>query len=304
MKPIEILIAPPFLKKGDKIAIIGLASKLAKEDIDQAVNILEKDWGLEVIIGESIGAVYHGFSGDDELRRRNFQEMLDNSAIKAIFSARGGYGSAKIIDNINWKNFKKSPKWVIGFSDITAVIGKINRLGYQAIHGPMPKTMTKDEFSTNSLKNILFGEKTHYKVESTSSFNKQGKTKGQFVGGNLCLIANQIGTKSALNTTGKILFLEDIGEYYYSLDRMLVHLKRAGLLTHLAGLVVGQFSDCKEDAESFGKTIYEIVSELTAEYNYPICFDFPFGHECKNYPITMGQCGTLFVTDKDIEIEF
>ena len=301
----KILTSPPFLKQGDKVAIIGMASKFELNEIQQAIHILQHNWQLEVILGESAGASYYSFSGSDALRQADFQKMLDDESIKAIFSARGGYGSAKFIDTINWRGFKKKPKWVIGFSDITAVLSKIYNLGIESVHGPMPKTFTKDAFSTQSLKNILFGLETKYYIEQSNQYNRLGKAQGQIIGGNLCLFANQIGTKSDINTSGKILFLEDVGEYYYSLDRMFVQLKRAGKLKDLAGLVLGQFSDSKEEAnQPFGKDIYEIISEHTSGYSYPVAFDFPFGHELKNYPIIIGRNGTFFVENSATEITF
>ncbi len=297
------LISPPFLKKGDKVAIVALASKLNFEDIQSAVTLMQEQWGLKVIVGESVNAAYFNFAGTDEIRLRDFQQQLDNQDIKAIFSARGGYGSSRIIDAVDFTNFKKNPKWIVGFSDITAVHCQLQMMGFQSLHAPMPKTFLKDGFSLKTLENFLFGEEINYTIPS-KSINRLGVGTGQIVGGNLCILAHLIGSKSDTNTDGKILFIEDISEYLYNIDRMMIQLKRAGKLQNLAGLIVGNFSDLKENDEPFGKTFQEIIAEHTAEYNYPICYDFPVGHEAINYTIPCGQMATLSVDSKGVSLGF
>ncbi len=282
-----MLAAPPYLKKGDKIAITAPASKLELKSIEIGVEILQS-WGLEVIIGNTVGRKFHDFSDTLENRTSEFQSFLDDSTIKLILSARGGYGCSKIIDYLNFDKFKASPKWICGFSDLTAMLLHVNSLGFQALHGVMAKTMTYHQSSNESLRTALFGEKYLYAFESSSS-NKLGEGQGEAIGGNLALLVHSIGSKSDINYDGKILFLEDISEYFYNLDRMLVQLKRAGKLKSLAGLVVGAFSDCKENDEPFGKMIEEIILEHTADSYYPVGFGFGFGHESKNLAIRMGE---------------
>lgn len=297
------LISPPILKKGDKVAISALASKLNAEDIQSAINLMQENWGVEVVVGESVGVSYFDFAGTDEVRLRDFQQQLDNQEIKAIFSARGGYGSSRIIDAVDFTKFKKNPKWIVGFSDITAVHGELHVLGFQSLHAPMPKTFMRDYVSVQKLEAFLFGKNINYTIPA-NSFNKYGVGAGQIIGGNLCILAHLIGSKSEVDTDGKILFIEDISEYFYNIDRMLVQLKRAGKLENLAGLIVGNFSELKENDEPFGKNIFEIITEHTAEYHYPICFDFPVGHEAINWTIPCGRFASLCVDIEGVKLGF
>jgi muramoyltetrapeptide carboxypeptidase len=297
------LICPPPLQKSDSVAIIALASKVDFADIQPAINVLENDWGLKVIVGKSVKSTYFNFAGTDEIRQRDFQQMLDNQAIKAIFSARGGYGSARIIDKIDFTNYSKNPKWVVGFSDITEVLNKIQTLGFQSLHAPMPKTFMKDSGSLNTLEALLFGKKIDYKIPP-NPLNRLGEGRGLITGGNLCLLAHDIGTSSDVDTDGKILFIEDIGEYFYTIDRMMVHLKRAGKLKNLAGLIVGTFSSMKENDEPFGKTVYEIIAEHISEYNFPVSYGFPVGHESMNWSIPCGRMATLSIDNQGVSLSF
>jgi muramoyltetrapeptide carboxypeptidase len=298
---VESLIAPPYLKKGDTVAIVAMASKLERKSIEAAVEEIES-WGLNVIIGESVGASDFDFAGTDEIRLRDFQEMLDDKNVRAIFSARGGYGSSRIIDQVNFASFVSHPKWIVGFSDITAVHGKIQNLGFQSIHGPMPKTMFWDAKSDECLQGILFGKNVKYN-HSTYKLNRLGEGIGQVVGGNLALLAHGIGTSSELDFVEKILFIEDVGEYLYNLDRLMVQLKRAGKLSNLAGLIVGQFSDVKENDEPFGKTAYEIIEEYVSQKDYPVAYDFPVGHTNDNWPLRCGEAMQLIVKKKGVILQ-
>lgn len=282
-----MLAPPPYLKKGDKIAITAPASKLDRKSIEVGIEILQS-WGLEVTVGKTVGRNFHDFSDTLENRTSEFQSFLDDSSIKLILSARGGYGCSKIIDYLNFDKFKASPKWICGFSDLTAMLLHVNGLGFQALHGVMAKTMTYHQESNESLRAALFGENYLYAVEPSTS-NILGEGQGESIGGNLALLVHSIGSTSDINYDGKILFLEDISEYYYNLDRMLVQLKRAGKLKYLAGLVVGDFSDCKDNDEPFGKKIEEIILEHTEGSYYPVAFGFGFGHESKNLAIRMGE---------------
>lgn len=300
MKTLESLIAPPFLKTGDTVGIVAMASKLERESIYAAVEKLEK-WGLNVRVGDSVGATDFTFSGTDDVRLRDFQTMLDNPEVKAVFSARGGYGSSRIIDAINFADFQHSPKWIVGFSDITAVHGKIQNIGFQSIHGPMLKTMFWDADSDESLRKALFGEIINYSFSADSS-NVFGEAVGQLIGGNLALLVHNIGSASDLNYDGKILFIEDVGEYLYNIDRMMVQLKRAGKLSNLAGLLVGQFNDVKENDEPFGKTAYEIIAEHTANTSFPKAFDVPIGHTNENFAVRCGEVLMLKVAENTVEL--
>jgi muramoyltetrapeptide carboxypeptidase len=232
--------------------------------------------------------LFHGFADTLENRTAEFQSFLDDSSIKLILSARGGYGCSKIIDSLNFDKFKTSPKWVCGFSDLTAMLLHVNGLGFQSVHGVMAKTMTYHQESNDTLRAALFGKSYNY-IFGFASSNKLGDGQGEAIGGNLALLVHSIGSKSDVSYDGKILFLEDVSEYYYNLDRMLVQLKRAGKLQNLAGLVIGDFSECKENDEPFGKSIEEIILEHTEDTKYPIAFDFGFGHENKNLAIRMGE---------------
>ena len=290
-----MLIAPPYLKKGDIVAITAPASKLEKESVEIGVEIL-KNWGLEVILGNTVGGKYHGFAETLENRTKEFQKFLDDDAVKFILAARGGYGCSKIIDFLNFEKFKTTPKWVCGFSDLTAMLLQINGLGFQTIHGVMAKTMPYDHASNESLRSAIFGDSFLYEFDN-SLLNRTGECQGEALGGNLALLTHSIGSQSDIRYDGKILFIEDIGEYYYNLDRMMVQLKRAGKLKNLAGLVVGDFSDCKDNDEAFGKNLAEIILEHTSDFIYPIAFNFGFGHENRNLAIRMGEKIQLVVND-------
>ncbi len=297
------MITPPFLQKKDKVAIICMAGKTTLETIQRAKEILEQ-WGLQVLVGETVGAVDGVFGGTDNLRKEEFQKYLNDSEIKAIFSARGGYGSSRFLDEINWRKFKKNPKWVIGFSDITSVITQINNLGIEAIHGPMPKMFGNlgSETSMAYLKKTLFGQKIEYKTKPIKN-NKMGHANAEIVGGNLCLLAHSIGSKSEVNTKNRILFIEDISEYYYNIDRMLLQLKRAGKFNNLKGLIVGHFTDCKDSDNPFDKTIEEIVLDQTKLFDFPIAFGVPIGHENENWPIVCGRLVDFVVEEREVTIK-
>jgi muramoyltetrapeptide carboxypeptidase len=297
----QTYIAPPWLKKGDKIGVVSMASLLDKPRLLSGKKHIEEKFKLEVILGKNILHKHHNFAGTDEQRLADFQGMLDNPEIKAIIAGRGGYGSSRIIDAVDWTGFKANPKWIIGFSDITAVHQKIQSIGYQSIHGPMVVTLTKDKKSTRSLHDALFGKPLIYK-ETIHKLNREGNGEGPIIGGNLCLLAHNIGSDADFSFDGKILFLEDISEYLYNIDRMMVQLKRAGKLNKLAGLVVGQFSDTKENSTKFGKSAFEIIKEHTEGFNYPITFNFPIGHDNKNRAVRCGEVMQLKVSNDKVTL--
>lgn len=282
------MLAPPYLKKGDKIAITCPAKSLPS-DIDTAIQMLES-WGLEVVIGETVTATYHQFAGTDELRTKDLQRFLDDESIKAIVAARGGYGTIRIIDQLDFSHFRQNPKWLVGFSDITVLHSHIHATcGVQTIHGQMPLNVpdaTKP--SLESLRKALFGEPLHYEYESKTP-GRDGEAEGILIGGNLTLLVMMGESVSEIDYTDKILFIEDVGEYLYSIDRMLWQLKRAGKLAKLKGLIIGGFTDVKDNAIPFGQTVPEIVMNLVKEYDYPVCFDFPAGHIDNNYALRLGS---------------
>lgn len=272
--------------------------------MDDAVALLQS-WGLRVILGETVTASYHQFAGDDDLRARDMQRFIDDNEVKAIFAARGGYGTIRIIDNINFDNLKQNPKWIIGFSDVTVIHAHVQaNLGLQSIHGQMPINIPDASAqSLQSLKKALFGEDLGYSF-ITDSQNKPGVATGELTGGNLMMLISVLGSVSEVNWDGKILFIEDVGEYFYSIDRMIHALKRAGKLKNLAGLIVGGFSDIKDNDIPFGFTISEIISNAVKDYDYPVCFDFPGGHAPNNNALILGRTAHLTVQPQQADIKF
>src|SRR6478735_6643317 len=285
------------LQPGDKIAIISTARKVSFAEMEPAIAILNS-WGLEVILGQTIGAEHHQFAGSDDLRRTDLQHMLNNPEIKAVLCARGGYGTARLLDDLDFSQFRQNPKWLIGFSDVTALHAHLYTLGFESLHAIMPILFAREgsENAIESLRRILFGEPISYSVEP-HAFNRLGTGEGGLVGGNLSILHTIIGTRSDFDYSGKILFLEDLDEYLYHVDRMLVHLDRCGKLKNLAGLIIGQMSDMKDNLIPFGQTAYEIIREHTARYQYPVCFGFPVGHEPQNLALICGRKARLEVTN-------
>ncbi len=291
-------IKPAYLKTGDIIGITCPAGFITSDDIQPAVlKIME--WGFDVRIGDTIGKKDFTFGGKDEERLADFQAMLDDKKVKAILCARGGYGAIRIIDKLDFTKFAVHPKWIIGFSDITVLHNHINHnFGIATIHSKMSNSFPADwalaepiQVDTiESIRQSLTGEKISYPIVP-NSYNRNGHAAGILVGGNLKTIESLAGSKSDLVTKNKILFVEDTGEYLYSIDRMFWNLKRTGKLDHLAALIIGGFKIKKEEtaAEAFGKILEEIVLEKVAEYRYPVCFDFPVGHQKNNFAL---KCGT------------
>ncbi len=282
------LISPPFLKPGDCIAIVAPARKISTEELAPAIQQLET-WGLKVKLGKHIYSTSNQFAGTDEERAADMQHMLNDTEVKAIISARGGYGAVRIIDKLDFTQFCKTPKWIAGYSDITVFHNHIQtHFGIQTLHSTMPISFGKDAASTELLKKALFGEVNEY-ILNAQPTNKKGKGTGILCGGNLSLLYALAGTPSDIDMKGKILFLEDLDEYFYHIDRMMMQLKRSGKLAHLSGLIIGSFSDMKDNTIPFGKTAEEIILEAVQEYNYPVCFGFPAGHGTRNYPLYMGR---------------
>ena len=299
------MVTSAYLKNGDKIALIATARKISMPEIEDSIKVFN-NWGLEVVLGQNIFKENNQFAGNDKERVEDFQLMLDDDSVKAIICVRGGYGSVRIIDNINFSNFLKKPKWICGYSDITVFHSHINKnFGIETMHSVMPinfsnKKITKETFET--FKAALFGEEISYRLE-TSDFSRRGFCEAEIVGGNLSILYSLIGTKSDISTEGKILFIEDLDEFLYHVDRMIMNLKRAGKLNNLAGLIVGGMSEMNDNEIPFGKTAKEIISEAVSEYNYPVCFDFPAGHKNDNRTLILGRKVKLEI-NKEVLLKF
>jgi muramoyltetrapeptide carboxypeptidase len=295
--------AIPFLKKGDKIGITCPAKKLPKP-MDDAVVLLQS-WGLEVVLGETVNASYHQFAGDDDLRAKDLQCFIDDDSVKAIIAARGGYGTVRIIDHVDFSRFAAHPKWLVGFSDITVLHAHLfANYRTQTIHGQMPVNIPDaSAYSLETLRKALFGEAISYKFTS-HGLNRSGKAKGTLIGGNLSLLVAVLASVSDYNYDGKILFIEDVGEYLYSIDRMVRALDRAGKLKNLAGLVVGGFTETKDNDIPFGQTVPEIIMGVVKKYNYPVCFDFPAGHIPDNQSLVFGKTFNLSINDNHVIADY
>ena len=268
---------PNSLQPNDKIAIISTARSIDEEKLNYAKNIFES-WKLEVVEAPNLRAVHNQFCGTDEQRKDDLQWALDNKEVKAIICFRGGYGTVRILDNIDFSKFIKTPKWIAGYSDVTALHNVISKLGISSLHSTMPVNFKENsEEALTTLKKSLFG--VDYSIECPSTpNNKRGTTKGKLVGGNLSMLFSLSGTKFDLDTNGKILFLEDLDEYLYHIDRIMWNLKLSGKLENLKGLIIGGMTDMHDNTIPFGKNVTEIILEAVKEYNFPVCFDFPAGH--------------------------
>ena len=297
------MITPPYLKKGNTIAITCPAKKLPHE-LSVAVKLFES-WGLKVLLGETVQASYHQFAGNDELRAKDLQRFLDDDSVTAIFAARGGYGTIRIIDDIDFSAFQKNPKWVIGFSDITVLHSHIYaNYKIASIHGQMPLTIpdgTKNSLET--LRKALFNEPLEYNFPATGQ-NICGETEGILIGGNLMLLVMMGCSVSDMNYDDKILFIEDVGEYLYAVDRLMWNLKRAGKLHKLRGLIVGSFTDLKDNTVPYGQTAEEIILQHVNEYGFPVCFNFPAGHIEDNRALILGKTVNLLVNKRTVHLNY
>ncbi len=304
---INKLITPPYLQKGDTIAIVAPAGILKNRHatIQRAKNLIES-WGLCVVLGDNLFNDGHHFAGSDIQRTTDFQTALDNPNIKAIWAARGGYGSVRILDKLDYEKFKKNPKWIIGYSDITAFHNHIHNLGIETVHGMMATSLEenpKEIIETIlSFQKALFGQEISYNIPS-SEFNKKGIVEGQLVGGNLAILSSMLGSESQLNTNGKVLFIEEIGEYKYSIDRMLQSLKRAGYFENLSGLIVGDISSIKKNSTQWGSSIEQLILDVVPE-KIPVLFDFPAGHNADNRALILGRKVKLSILNKVSSLVF
>jgi muramoyltetrapeptide carboxypeptidase len=293
---------PPYLKQGSKIGITCPSGYVAPERTTHAIKTLE-GWGFRVMCGKTVGTEHYYFAGTDAERLADLQAMMDNPEIDAILMGRGGYGMSRIIDALDLTEFEKRPKWLCGFSDITVLHNQIHaKTGIATLHSPMcgafkPETVEADYMQ--SLRRALTGVALKYEIPTTLH-NRNGQAKGVLTGGNLAILAHLTGSASEVETRGKILFIEDIGEHLYNADRLMLNLKRAGLLDNLAGLLVGSFTDMQDTERPFGQTIEELIWDKVSEYNYPVCFGFPTGHQDINYTLMLGAAHTLEVNNNGV----
>jgi muramoyltetrapeptide carboxypeptidase len=297
-------IIPPYLQKGDTIGIVCPSGYMPYDKAETCIQVLQQ-WGYKVKVGDTLGQQHHYFSGTEEQRLADLQQMMDDDSVSAVLCGRGGYGLTHIIDKLNFKKFRRKPKWLIGFSDITVLHAHVLRqYNIATLHAPMAAAFNDEEYKNpyvQSLRKALAGKAASYSCDA-HPFNQQGIATGELVGGNLSLLAHVIGTPSDMKTKGKILFIEDIGEYIYNVDRMLHQLKRAGKLAGLAGLIIGGFSEMKDTTIPFGKTVFEAIRDIVSEYHFPVCFDFPVSHEKENYALKIGVEYELKVGKKKVSL--
>jgi len=288
-----VLKQPPYLKAGDTVAIVAPSGILKNRtaEIEQAKTLL-KSWGLHTVVGKHVFNQNNHFAGTDDERCEDFQKALDNPKIKAIWCARGGYGSVRVLDKLNYTKFKSKPKWVIGYSDITAFHNQIHNLGFQSLHAMMCTSMQDDintiESTISTFKDAIFGNSLSYTLEG-SNYNKTGTATGPLVGGNLSILYSMLGSKTSIDTSGKILFIEEIGEYHYHLDRMLQSLKRAGYFDHCKGVIVGDITKVRKNTTPWGSTTEQLILDVLSEYHFPIAFNMPAGHEKDNRALILGR---------------
>ncbi|UCH14229.1 MAG: LD-carboxypeptidase [Bacteroidales bacterium] len=300
------MITPPFLKTNDIIGIVAPAGRITEKKITRAVEILG-GWGLKVELGRNIFKRKNTFAGNDKQRKDDFQDVIDREDIKAVICARGGYGTLRIINKIDFKKFRQNPKWIVGFSDITVIHSYLqHKVKCESIHSVMPGNFPENDIeskSLNSLKNVLFGGKTEYSINS-HSLNRAGEAEGTLIGGNLSVLYSLQGTNLEIDTNDKILFIEDVNEYLYHVDRMISNFKLSGKLDNLKGLIIGHMNRMKDSPVAFGESAYEILQRAVEEYNYPVIYNFPAGHIKQNMAIILGRKIKMNAGSKTSEIIF
>jgi muramoyltetrapeptide carboxypeptidase len=298
------MATPPFLKKNNNVAIVSTARKISKEELKPAIQLLES-WGLKAVLGKTIGAEENQFAGSDDLRATDFQQMLDDPKIKAIWCARGGYGTVRIIDKLDFSAFKKSPKWIVGYSDVTVLHSHIHNFGIETLHAQMCLEIeNKTEEARESIRKVLFGEAYSIEMKRTDSVAPLGILKDELIGGNLSVLYSLCGSTSEMKTDGKILFIEDLDEMLYHVDRMMMNLKRSGYLKNLKALIIGGMTEMKDNKVYFGKTAEEIIVDLVKEYEYPVILNFPAGHIADNRALILGREVEINVQSSTINIQF
>lgn len=295
-------LVPPYLKKGDTVLIIATARKISDEELNPTIAILNS-WGLVAELAPNLFKSHHQFSGSDSERTEDLQWALDHKTAKAILIARGGYGTLRIIDNVEFEAFKKNPKWLIGYSDVTVLHSHLQSIGIVSLHATMPVNFLKHEEATLSIKKLLFNERVEY-IIPIHPLNKSGYAEAEVIGGNLSLLYALSGSPSEVDFSNKILFIEDLDEFLYHVDRMMLQMKRSRKLKNLAGLIVGGMSDMKDNSISFGKNAEEIIHDAVSEFNYPVCFNFPAGHIDENMALYLGEKGHLEVSERDVKFYY
>ena len=294
---------PPSLQKGDTIALVATARKNIDDNLKPAIDLLQS-WGLEVVIGKTIGLDNNQLAGTDEERAADFQQQLDNPNIKAIWCVRGGYGTVRMIDLLDFTKFKQSPKWIVGFSDVTVIHSYINNLNIATIHGAMPITVAKASLeSIESLRKSLFGENLNYEIPFDTA-NRLGNAKGEIVGGNLSILYSLMGSNAQIDCKGKILFIEDLDEYLYHIDRMMMSLKRCGCFEDLNGLIVGTMTKMKDNDIPWGKNANQIIEDVTRGYSFPVLYNFPAGHFRDNRALIFGKQVSLELSKETSKLTF
>ncbi len=296
------MITPPALRQGDVIGLAATARKISDDELRPAIEILQS-WGFTVKKAPGLTGSFHQFSGTDEERLRGFQSLIDDREVKAILCVRGGYGSVRIIDQLDFSALKDHPKWIGGYSDVTVLLNKLSLLGIESLHCTMPVNFnTNTPAAMASLRKALSGEKLRYEVD-THPYNRQGSARGILTGGNLSMLYSQLGSSTALDAEGAILFLEDLDEYLYHIDRMMHNLRRNGYFENLAGVVVGSMSEMNDNTVPFGFTAEEIVRDHLSHYKFPVCFDFPAGHQPDNRSLIFGR-EVMFDVGKKVILDF
>jgi len=299
------MISPPYLRQGDKIGIVSPARKITFEEVFPTMKMFQR-WGLEVVLGSHVFGEHHQFSGTDSQRLQDLQQMFDDPSIKAIMASRGGYGMVRIVDRLDLKRFQAHPKWIVGYSDLTVLHAHLQRnTGIQTLHALMPVSLRdtgSPDPSAESLRKALFGEKIFYKKPLTF-YDQTGLTEGELTGGNLSILVNLTGTPSDVDTRDKILFLEDVDEYLYHLDRMMMQMKRSGKLARLKRLIVGGLTGMRDNEVPYCAAPQQIVLDAVSAYGYPVCMDFPAGHGERNLALYLGRKARLTV-DKEVSLEF
>lgn len=299
----RIMISPEYLQKGDTVGIVATARKIDQSALQPAIALL-KSWGLNVVIGKSIGLEQNQLAGPDWKRATDLQEMLDNPSIKAVWAAKGGYGTVRVIDRLNFEKFKQKPKWIVGFSDVTVLHSHLNNMGYETIHGIMAISVGgATPEAIESLRKALFGEKISYSI-SSHAFNREGEASGELVGGNLSVLFSIMGSPSELDLTGKILYIEDLDEYLYHIDRMMMNLKRNQYFKNIKALIVGGMTSMNDNDVPWGKNAEEIVQEIVKDYKFPVIYQFPAGHIKDNRALTLGRNITVRVTGNQSTVTF
>jgi muramoyltetrapeptide carboxypeptidase len=294
---------PPSLQKGDTIAIVATARKNIDDNLKPAIDLLHS-WGLEVVIGKSIGLDDNQLAGTDEQRADDFQQQLDNPNIKAIWCVRGGYGTVRIIDLLDFTKFKQNPKWIVGFSDVTVIHSYINKLNIATIHGAMPVTVGRASLeSIESLRKALFGESLEYEIPFDPA-NRLGNAKGEIVGGNLSILYSLMGSNAQIDCKGKILFIEDLDEYLYHIDRMMMSLKRCGCFDGLNGLIIGTMTKMKDNDIPWGKNANQIIEDVTKGYAFPVLYNFTAGHFRDNRALIFGKQVSLELNATNSKVTF